>query len=587
MDDSQLQTIRNQVIDLVTSNKSNEEILMVYNALSFVEEQGEFNSYFMTFNMERYSDFDLYRQSVRNSSLEFNVISPTTGETLYNSETTNTTVETGSEGTTVETGSETETTVETGSEGTVDLRDPNSVSYDLWLVKLPVGYTEEVARRILQEKQELLTDSVDNIIAQIQSNSSVKIMSQKQYVDVQSVRYSFINSFGEPSDNGQTTYLDIFFKLSGYEKGNNSYNLHDLVVSGQQGEQFALDLKNILEKYELATQEEIESILANVISQEFTTIINKQPEEVLLTVRHLVSSLESFSGDVEIKVQDIDNPVETIDDSTANAEFIQQMISNIETIKNEYLSYEPGSFGILTTLNNVLMNIVQPLMLIEQENIKITYLSEFYSKKHNKLQKVVAEKGFNSDDLYNISIPQWVENITSISEINNYYNNFVSSLEYIANSYNEIINECEKIINGEITLKLRDEFILINNYDSEYHNNIIEKVTDSQVETTLTGPIGPQGETGPMGPQGLKGDQGITGQTGVGITNIVLSTDGYLLITTSDNKQYKVGPVIGPKGDKGDQGAAGTSGASASEDSIISKIIEFIKKIISQLFTKK
>ena len=862
MDDSQLQNLRSQIEDFIKSSASNKEILPFYDSLSTVEEQAEFNSHFMRFNMERYFDFDLYRQSVRNSSLEFNVISPTTGETLYNSETTTvetggeifseqapskellseeekgaqleppheqhdappkddpqtipdtntvtgsdtnedvatdppvnlgsetettaetgsegttvetgsetettvetgsegttaetgsegttvetgsegttvetgsetettvetgsegttvetgsegttvetgsetettvetgsegttvetgsetettvetgsetettvetgsetettvetgsegtavetgsetettvetgsetettvetgsetettvetgseteTTVETGSEGTTAETGSETETTVETGSEGTTDPRDPNSVSYDLWLVKIPVGYTEEVARGILQEKQELLTDTVDNIIAQIQSNSSVKIMSQKQYVDVQSIRYSFINSLGEPSDNGQTTYLDIFFKLSGYEKGNNNYNLHDLIVSGQQNEQFALDLKNILEKYELATQEEIESILANVISQEFTTIISKQPEEVLLTICHLVSSLESFSGDVQIKVQDIDNPVEVIEDPVATAEFIQQMISNIETIKNEYLSYEPNSFGILVALNNVLMNVVQPLMLTTQENIKSAYLKDFYFKKQNKIQKFVSEKGFNSDDLHNILIPQWVENSTLTSEINNYYNNFISSLDYMANIYNELINEAEKVVNEEIILKVRDEFILINEYNSEYCNNIIEKVTDSLVETTPTVQMGPQGEagsTGPQGstgsqgevgsagpqgsagsqgevgsagPQGLKGDQGIIGQTGVGITNIVLSTDGYLLITTSDNKQYKVGPAIGPKGDKGDQGAAGTSGANASEDNIISKIIEFIKKIISQLFTKK
>jgi hypothetical protein len=99
--------------------------------------------------------------------------------------------------------------------------------------------------------------------------------------------------------------------------------------------------------------------------------------------------------------------------------------------------------------------------------------------------------------------------------------------------------------------------------------------------------MGPQGEIGPMGPQGLKGDQGIIGQTGVGITNIVLSTDGYLLITTSDNKQYKVGPVIGPKGDKGDQGAAGTSSTNTTDASIITKIIEFIKNFFANLFAKK
>ena len=84
--------------------------------------------------------------------------------------------------------------------------------------------------------------------------------------------------------------------------------------------------------------------------------------------------------------------------------------------------------------------------------------------------------------------------------------------------------------------------------------------------------------------------QGIQGQHGIGISNITLDQEGYLLIRTTDGKDYKVGPIIGPQGPqglqgpKGDSGTSGSDGTSVSEATIISKIIEFIKKIIAGLF---
>ena len=58
-----------------------------------------------------------------------------------------------------------------------------------------------------------------------------------------------------------------------------------------------------------------------------------------------------------------------------------------------------------------------------------------------------------------------------------------------------------------------------------------------------TGATGPQGEKGDKGDTGATGPQGEKGDSGVGIVKIEY-VDGYLLITYTDGKQDKLGPIV-------------------------------------------
>ncbi len=66
--------------------------------------------------------------------------------------------------------------------------------------------------------------------------------------------------------------------------------------------------------------------------------------------------------------------------------------------------------------------------------------------------------------------------------------------------------------------------------------------------------------TGDKGSQGDKGDQGETGATGVGVKSVAIDENGNLVITLTDDTVHNLGKVTGAKGDKGDQGDKGDKG---------------------------
>ena len=65
--------------------------------------------------------------------------------------------------------------------------------------------------------------------------------------------------------------------------------------------------------------------------------------------------------------------------------------------------------------------------------------------------------------------------------------------------------------------------------------------------------VGADGENGAPGQDGAPG---AAGQNGVGISNVTLDKDGYLIITLTDKNEYKLGPITG----SGTQGPAGPAG---------------------------
>lgn len=67
--------------------------------------------------------------------------------------------------------------------------------------------------------------------------------------------------------------------------------------------------------------------------------------------------------------------------------------------------------------------------------------------------------------------------------------------------------------------------------------------------------------TGDKGSQGDKGDQGETGATGVGVKSVTIDENGDLIITLTDDTVHNAGKVTGDKGNQGDKGDKGDTGA--------------------------
>jgi len=67
--------------------------------------------------------------------------------------------------------------------------------------------------------------------------------------------------------------------------------------------------------------------------------------------------------------------------------------------------------------------------------------------------------------------------------------------------------------------------------------------------------------TGDKGSQGDKGDQGETGATGVGVKSVAIDENGNLVITLTDDTVHNAGKVTGDKGNQGDKGDKGDTGA--------------------------
>ena len=67
--------------------------------------------------------------------------------------------------------------------------------------------------------------------------------------------------------------------------------------------------------------------------------------------------------------------------------------------------------------------------------------------------------------------------------------------------------------------------------------------------------------TGDKGSQGDKGDQGETGATGVGVKSVTIDENGNLVITLTDDTVHNAGKITGDKGNQGDKGDKGDTGA--------------------------
>jgi hypothetical protein len=76
-------------------------------------------------------------------------------------------------------------------------------------------------------------------------------------------------------------------------------------------------------------------------------------------------------------------------------------------------------------------------------------------------------------------------------------------------------------------------------------------------ETGATGATGPQG---PAGATGATGPQGIQGETGLGVSDVLVNTNGDLIVTLTDSSVINAGYVVGPQGLQGVAGATGSQG---------------------------
>jgi hypothetical protein len=171
----------------------------------------------------------------------------------------------------------------------LDPTDPNTLRYDLWITEKPANYNREVAREILAQTADLLNDSVENTLDKIDNLSEpIKIMVAQKYTDVHYVRYEFINRFGE-YDSASTTYLRVFFKITGFEKVTTQLGFYNLVLTGEKTVNSELVISSLLSKFEFIKQEEVESLITEILNGSITgsqvKIIKLQPNEALWPIQ--------------------------------------------------------------------------------------------------------------------------------------------------------------------------------------------------------------------------------------------------------------------------------------------------------------
>jgi hypothetical protein len=72
-----------------------------------------------------------------------------------------------------------------------------------------------------------------------------------------------------------------------------------------------------------------------------------------------------------------------------------------------------------------------------------------------------------------------------------------------------------------------------------------------EVRDGIDGKDGAPGAHGEPGERGEKGDKGDKGEPGAGVADALMDREGHLLLTLTDGKSLKVGPIVGRDGKDG------------------------------------